>query len=168
MTNPSEFQTPLPVVEYMCSLVPDGSKKILEPTPGDGNIVRELRNRNFNVTAPADFFALAPGRFDCVVMNPPFSPASGFNLPAGFENSGLKLGYHILYECMERSGCVIALMPWFTIVDSDVRTKQLMDWGLRSVTSLPRKTFQYTRIQTVVLELQQGWRKKTEFKLFNF
>lgn len=48
----------------------------------------------------------------------------------------------------EMSDNIIALMPWFTISDSDVRIRKLMDFGLKSLTLLHRKTFQYARIQT--------------------
>jgi hypothetical protein len=62
---------------------------------------------------------------------------------------------------------VIALMPWFTISDSDVRLRSLKKWGLRSVTALPRKTFQFARVQTCVLELVKGWQLETHFKVFD-
>jgi hypothetical protein len=35
-----------------------------------------------------------------------------------------------------------------------------------SVTALPRKTFQYVRIQTVILELSKGYKKQTIFKIY--
>ena len=61
----SNFQTPLEICKYMVSLVPNGCKTILEPTPGKGNIVRDLIN--YDVTDPEDFFQLDPSIFDCVV-----------------------------------------------------------------------------------------------------
>ena len=124
---------------------------MLEPSPGDGNIVAALWR--YRVTAPTDFFLLPKQRFDCVVMNPPFS--SKFckldNSPTGSDFNGMRMGYWFLTECMKMSDHVIALMPWFTISDSDVRLRHLKQWGLKSVTALPRKTFQYARIQTCVL-----------------
>lgn len=62
---------------------------------------------------------------------------------------------------------VIALVPWFTISDSDVRLRSLKRWGLKSVTALPRKTFEYVRIQTVVLELEKGFKGETIFKVLD-
>ena len=79
----------------------------------------------------------------------------------------MKVGYHILEECLKRSLNVIALMPWFTISDSDVRLRMLIEWGLKSVTLLPRKTFDYTVIQTVVLELEKGFNDPMQFKYLN-
>lgn len=163
----TQFQTPTPVCKYMVSLIPEGVKSVLEPTPGEGNIVKELSS--FDVTAPDDFFKIDKiSRFDCVVMNHPFSSKYVFNLPKNFDHLGMRVGYYILTECMKMSDTVIALMPWFTISDSDFRLRTLHEYGLKSVTALPRKTFQYARIQTCVLHLERGHNSKTEFKIFTF
>ena len=54
------------------------------------------------------------------------------------------------------------------ISDSDVRLRYLKNYGLKSITALPRKTFQYARIQTVVLELDRDYKGDTIFKtLYN-
>jgi hypothetical protein len=58
-------------------------------------------------------------------------------------------------------------MPWFTISDSDVRLRALKRYGLKSVTALPRKTFEYVRIQTVVLQLEKGYRGDTTFIVYD-
>jgi len=159
----TDFQTPLEVAEYMCSLIPRNIVTVLEPTPGKGNIVSYLGQ--YKVTAPDNFFYLPKQRFDCIVMNPPFSSGTAFGIPDNMDMDGLKIGYYILEECMEMSDHVIALMPWFTIIDSDVRLKHYKKYGLKSITSLPRKTFQYTRIQTCILELHKGWKEETIFKV---
>lgn len=149
----------------MASLIPEGVKSVLEPTPGAGNIVSVLGD--YTVTAPKDFFAMPFSRFDCVVTNPPFSSKYAFGIPERLNKAGMRLGYHILTECMRLSDNVIALVPWFTISDSDVRLRMLKKWGLKSVTALPRKTFQYARIQTVVLEMSKGFDQETTFKVFD-
>lgn len=79
----------------------------------------------------------------------------------------MRLGYIILMECMNMSDNVIALMPWFTLSDSDVRLRALKKYGMKSLTALPRKTFEYVRIQTVVIELQKGYKGETAFKVFD-
>ena len=165
-----QFQTPPEVVKYMCDMVPEKSKLILEPTKGIGNIVSELENRNFEVYAPDNFFdmSLMAGKFDCIVMNPPFSSKYAFGIPDHIEQTGMRLGYFMLTECLKMSDNVIALMPWFTITDSDVRIRFLKGYGLKSITALPRKTFQYSRIQTCVFELEKGYQEETIFKTFNF
>lgn len=160
-----DFQTPHQVAKYMSSMVPSDAKTVLEPTPGLGNILQFLTD--YEVTAPSDFFQLQPSRFDCIVMNPPFSSKSAFGYPENAEFRGMKLGYYILNQCMSMSDHVIALMPWFTISDSDVRLRFLKSWGLKSITALPRKTFQYARIQTCVFELEKGFSGTTLFKVFD-
>ena len=163
----TEFQTPAFVARYMCSLIPAHCTTVLEPTPGLGNIVREIPDR-CEVTTYTDFFARdRRDKFDCVVMNPPFSEKWAFNVPDDLGKTGMRLGYHMMTECMLMSDHVIALMPWFTISDSDVRLRSIYRYGLKSVTALPRKTFQFARIQTVVLEMQKGWTGTTEFKVFS-
>lgn len=163
-----DFQTPPPVCEYMASLVPQHARTVLEPTPGEGNMVSVLEKK-FNVIAPADFFVWKPEPVDSVVMNPPFAAkyADLTNAPESLQGLGMKVGYHILENCMQLSESVIALMPWFTISDSDVRLRRLHDYGLISVTLLPRKTFQYARIQTCVFELRKGYTGSTDFKVFD-
>lgn len=163
-----DFQTPTPVAKYMASLIPPGTKTILEPTPGEGNILRQLKG--YDVTAPKDFFLLKRSRFDCVIMNPPFSAKYAFlnNAPPEVHSHGMRLGYFIFLECLRMSNNVIALMPWFTISDSDVRLRYLKRYGLKSITALPRKTFQYARIQTVVLEMEKGYQGESTFRIFSF
>lgn len=163
----TDFQTPPNVCRYMVSLLPPGINTVLEPTPGIGNIVKALAG--YQVTAADDFFLIDNKRFDAIVMNPPFNSkyAKMENAPPGYNSNGMKLGYQILYDCLQMSDCVIALMPWFTISDSDVRLRSIKKWGLKSVTALPRKTFQYARIQTVILEMQKGWDLPTEFKVMD-
>jgi len=160
----AEFQTPPVVCEYMRSLVPEGTVTVLEPTAGSGNLLNTLAG--FEVTAPENFFTLDPKRFDCIVMNPPFSMKYAFGVPEGLNMNGLRLGYYILLECMKMSDNVIALMPLFTISDSDVRLRYMKEFGLKSITILPRKTFKYVRIQTCVFELIKGWKEETVFKAF--
>lgn len=167
----SQFQTPVNVVRYMVSMCPLFAKEVLEPTPGLGNIVNEIRKQrpDIIVTAPDDFFLLNDTlKFDCIIANPPFSSKSANleNAPISFHKSGMKVGYQILLECMKRSDNIIILMPWFTISDSDVRLRQLKNFGMKSLTALPRSTFKYARIQTVIMELVNGYKGDTVFKVF--
>lgn len=134
-----DFQTPAEVCDYMAGLLPSTVNTVLEPTPGQGNLVRSLAN--FKVTAPEDFWKVS-GRFDAVVMNPPFSP--------------MMLGYKILYQTMEMSDIIIALMPWLVIINSDKRTNDILKFGLKSITHLPRSTFKNARVQTCILELNKN------------
>lgn len=167
----NDFQTPPAVAKYMVSLLPNGIKTVLEPTPGIGNIVQELKlkfNENdTKIYEPENYFDLKKSKYDAIVMNPPFSSKYAFGIPENYIVNGMRFGYQILVECMEMSDIIIAIMPWFTISDSDVRLRFIKKFGLKSITALPRKTFQYARIQTCVLELNKGFSKKTEFKVFD-
>lgn len=169
--NGTDFQTPPEVAKYMASLIPEYAITILEPTPGAGNLVNAIRNTKYSyrqVTAPANFFEHKPiVKVDCVVMNPPFSSKYAYGVPENIEHRGMRLGYYILLECMKMSDNVIALMPWFTISDSDVRLRYLKSFGMKSITALPRKTFQYARIQTCVFELEKGFAGDTKFRVFD-
>jgi hypothetical protein len=163
--NRNAYQTPEKVCDYMVSLIPDKARTILEPTPGKGNLVKSLkRSGRYSVTAAVDFFALKKSWYDCIVMNPPFSSKYAFNVPQDACVHGMRLGYYILEKCLEQSDHVIALMPWFTLLDSDVRLRTLKSYGIKSLTALPRKTFSYARIQTVILELEKGYEDNTIFK----
>lgn len=165
------FQTPIEVAKHMVSMIPISAYSILEPTPGLGTIVNILNEKKcFEVRTPTDFFLIDKNqKFDCIVMNPPFSSKSAFmkNAPLNAECRGMKIGYFILKECMNMSEYIIALMPWYTIADSDIRLKHLKDFGLKSITTLPRKTFKYARIQTCIIELQKGYKGDTLFKVLN-
>lgn len=165
-----DFQTPAYVGEYMVSLLEGkGITKVCEPTPGQGNLVKCLLDKGYHVTAPLDYFLMKQQRFDAVIGNPPFSAKYAFleNATPEYLGGGMSLGYQILFDSLKMSDNVIMLMPWVTISDSDVRLRALMRFGLKSVTLLPRKTFQYARIQTCVFELQKGYNRTTEFKVFD-
>lgn len=162
----NDFQTPVWVGEYMASLIPSGSRFLLEPTPGLMQLVNILIERGYDVTAPADYWLLdKTQRYDCIVANLPFSSKTFFNCPPQYDDKGMVVAYDTMRQLMSMSDNSILLMPWFTISDSDVRLRMLKAYGLISVTPLPRKTFQYARIQTCILQLQKGYIGNTEFKL---
>ena len=164
-----DYQTPIDVARYMASLVPIECVTVLEPTPGLGNLVMALKERSFFVIAPDDYFLFQKQKVDAVVMNPPFSAKYAVldNAKADYSKYGMRLGYMLLQEATEMADTVICLMPWFTISDSDVRLRSLKEFGLVSVTALPRKTFKYARVQTCILHLQKGFKGKTEFKVYD-
>jgi hypothetical protein len=144
------FQTPERICKYMCSLLPAYVGTILEPTPGKGNLVRALQSHG-SVIAPDDFYKIEPDKFfDWIVMNPPFTP--------------MKEGYKILYRCMDMTDNIIALMPCLTIINGEKRTRDIMQWGLKSITHLPRSIFKGSRVQTCILYMERGWARSTIFK----
>lgn len=145
----------------MASFLPRDEKiSVLEPTPGKGNLQKVLKNHNHNIELYSpkgnyfeeeDYMFFSNKTFDWVVANPPFSP--------------MALGYKILYECMNLSTNIIALMPYLTIINGEKRTGDIMRWGLKSITHLPRSTFKGSRIQTCILEMKKGYTGDTIFKL---
>jgi len=143
------FQTPPNICNYMASFLPKNAGKILEPTAGKGRLVEALKSYG-DVIAPQDFYKLEKQSFDWIVMNPPFTPMSQ--------------GYKILYNCMEMSDNIIALMPYLCIINGEKRTQDIMDYGLKSITHLPRSTFKGSRVQTCILEMQRGYKGQTIFK----
>lgn len=149
-----EFQTPDWCCEYMVSLLPEKARIILEPTPGIGNLVRAIQHSK---RVPIMYSSFEETRwdvsYDAVVMNPPFSPMAN--------------GYAILDECMQHVSIIIALMPWLVLINSQRRTAKLKDFGLVSVTHLPRSTFKGARIQACVLYLDKAHKERTELKFVN-
>lgn len=151
-----QFQTPALICNYMASFLPDNAGLILEPTPGKGNLVEALKDKG-EVIAPVDFFELNKneyGWFDWIVMNPPFTP--------------MKQGYDILYECMGLSDNIIALMPWLALINSTKRSKAYFEFGLKTITHLPRNIFKGSRVQTMIMELRKGYRGETRYIDYNF
>lgn len=154
--NPG-FQTPPWCCDVMVSMVPAGVRTVLEPTPGLGNLASALRKASYEVTAPTgDFFKQdwQGKKFDAVVMNPPFSPP--------------KLGYDIMFQCMEMSESVICLQPWEVIINSERRLRRIKEYGLKSVSHLPRKTFPGARVRCCILELSKGYSGPVTFQAIEF
>lgn len=132
------FQTPDYVCELMVSLLdcPAGSR-VLEPTPGQGNLVSELEKKKFDVIAPPNFDMLPSGsRFDAICANPPFTP--------------MALGYDIMEKCMNMTDHMVMLLPWFLIINSARRFQYMLDFGMVSIHNLPRSVFPNSRIQCFV------------------
>lgn len=146
-----DFQTPDIICSYMVGLLKEPYyKRVLEPTPGLGNLVKAVAPKAETVIAPDDYFSLDPyERYDAVVMNPPFTP--------------MEKGYKILFGCMEQADEVIALMPWLVIINSKKRTESLMAFGMISITHLPRSIFKGARVQCCIIHLKKGYQDETKF-----
>lgn len=151
----SNFQTPPIVADFMASFLPINCGTVLEPTPGIGNLVIAAEKRGAKVYAP-DYFKDIPENYrsDYAIMNPPFTP--------------MIEGYNYLTKVMEMSDLIIALLPWFVLINSEKRLKDILDFGLVSVTHLPRKTFPGCRIQCCILQMNKGYKGETLFKHFTW
>lgn len=149
----NHYQSPLWACDLMITLIPDGITTVLEPTPGEGNLVRKLRERGYEVTAPVLYEHISPfDRFDAVVMNPPFL------------NS---IEHKFLDSAMEMSDVVIALLPWFTLINCDSRTAKLKRFGIHTIIHLPRSSFKKIRVQTMILKLVRGYQGQINFHIFD-
>lgn len=162
-----EFQTPEWACAYMVSLIGSDVRTILEPTKGQGNLVRAAAAAGFVVTAPEDYFKMTRERFDCVLANPPFSEKYCFGVPENLRGTGMRVCYGMVKDFMEMADRLVLLLPWFILSDSDRRAREIKSFGLRSITHMPRKTFPYCRIQTVVLKLEKGYAGKTIYELYD-
>ena len=67
---------------------------------------------------------------------------------------------------MEMSDNIIALMPWLVLINGNKRTTDIMNFGLISITHLPRKVFNGARVQTCIMEMKKGYKGKTTFNNF--
>lgn len=156
MNNETNFQTPDWVCDIMTARILDlygeHPNTILEPTQGEGNLVRSIKRMNPNSTiyTPKDFFTFNK-RIDLIVGNPPFSPMS--------------IGYDILERCFKLSDNIIMLMPWLSLINSVKRTLLYKERGLRTVIHLPRNAFKGSRVQTCILLFKRGYTYKIELEL---
>ena len=146
----NNFQTPIDICEYMASFLPNNPGIILEPTPGKGNLSGILSKYGKVISPEEDFFKMEKSEYDWIIMNPPFTPMS--------------VGYKILYQCMDMTDNLIALMPYLTIINGEKRRDDIINYGLKSITHLPRNTFKGSRVQTCILEMKRGWEGDTIYK----
>lgn len=145
MIDNINYQTRPDVAEYMASLLPKVPYRqcILEPTPGAGNLVAAAKKYG-DVIAPVLFENLNKQlRFDCAIMNPPFSP--------------MALGYQYLLDVMLMTDEIVALLPWFIYINSDKRSRFFHEYGLILVTHLPRNVFPGCRIQCCIFKFSKGY-----------
>lgn len=140
------FQTPPQYAKFMVSLLNKRDvKTALDPHPGAGNLVATIDDRFGYHYDPRWFYETptVPFQIDAIVMNPPFTP--------------MKLGYENLFRAMELTDNIIALMPWLTIINSERRTKRILDYGLKEIYHLPRRAFKGSRVQTCILYMERGF-----------
>jgi len=156
MITNDDFQTPEWVCDIMVSLIDGDPKAILEPTPGQGNMVKSIRKRFHkpHICSPACDFLIFSTHipFDYVIANPPFTP--------------MRLGYQMLEHMFDFSTEVITIMPWLTIINSEKRSKWLVDRGLQKIIHLPRRAFKGSRVQTCILKFTKDYEGDIIFKLW--
>lgn len=141
----TDFQTPDWVCRIMVRRIPLSAKTILEPTPGEGNLVRAISQQfpDAIVYSPERFEKFDKHEVDCIVANPPFTP--------------MNVGYQLLEKFFELSESIIIVMPWLAVINSQARTKCYIEHGLKRIIHLPRSVFPGARVQTCVLVFEQGY-----------
>ena len=139
-----DFQTPIWACEYMANMVTIEPESIIEPTPGEGNLLMTIKNKfpHASITAPNDFDIISDQKFDLLIANPPFTP--------------MARGYELLERFIEISDYIIVLMPWLTLINSEKRTRKIVNAGLVEVVHLPRRTFKGSRVQTCIMKIVKG------------
>ncbi|MBD3404498.1 MAG: hypothetical protein GF411_00005 [Candidatus Lokiarchaeota archaeon] len=148
----TDFQTPDWVCDIMVGMIDDYPDSIIEPTPGEGNLVRALYNRfpKSNIIALDDVYQYQPNKeIECACMNPPFSP--------------MKQGFEILKRVTEWTPYIIALLPWFMLINSERRTQWFIENGLCEIIHLPRRAFPGSRVQTFIAKLISGYKGEISF-----
>ena len=68
---------------------------------------------------------------------------------------------------MEMSDNIVALMPWLTIINSQKRTSDIINFGLKSITHLPRSIFKGARVQTCILQMEKEYNKDIIFRNYH-
>lgn len=148
-----QFQTPLEVCRWLVSYlnIPPFST-IFEPTPGSGNFIQALEERDFvDVERPQDnFFAHQfTKKYDLIIGNPPFSSQQRSSR-SGVK--GMALGYEIAELCFQQltpTGKMVLILPWMYLINGEKRTDRVFPY-LAEVIHLPRNTFPGIRTQTAI------------------
>lgn len=164
----TNFQTPKPVAEYMMRMAkkywdqhkeyPGDMAEVLEPTPGEGNLIKAGNDHGFTMYGPGSdqdywnswVYQQKPNYFDMVIMNPPFNPHTEMTC--------------FMEDAMNKAPYVVALLPVNSIT-SHKKLTLFMNYGLASVTMLSRNTFP-NKVAVCILELKNGHSGITTFKQF--
>jgi hypothetical protein len=81
-------------------------------------------------------------------MNPPFGKVGGGTLQ--------RSEWEITKALMTRPVPIVALVPWFMLVNSSNRFRMLTEYGMDLVVNMPRNIFPRVRVQTCVVRLIPG------------
>lgn len=143
-----DFQTPEWVCHLMVREIPLSAKTILEPTLGEGNLVKAITEQFHEATI---YEGMPYHCVDCIVANPPFTP--------------MKLGYEMLDTFFKLSESIIIIMPWLALINSQKRTKNYIEHGLKQIIHLPRSAFAGSRVQTCILVFEKEYRGQISFQV---
>ncbi len=159
MVGIMHFQTPEWVCKIMARQIEYNPIFILEPTPGEGNLVKVLKSQfpDAIIDAPDDFYRFYANNhagYHIIIANPPFTP--------------MNLGYRMLEDFF---GIVhqqiIILLPWMALINSERRTKKYIEKGLKKIIHLPRKAFPGARVQCCILVFKREYTGDIIFEYAN-
>lgn len=163
------FQTPSYVADYMVSLIDKEPKLVLEPSIGEGNLVKALWNKFPNTKVIAydiedcpikddrltfikqDFLqAEINFRPDLILSNPPFTP--------------MTLSYEFFEKCHYIQSRGIYILPYLFLINSTSRPKKYSsELDVRNIINLPRNVFKNSRIQSCILDIYEGTTTNTKY-----
>lgn len=143
-----DFQTPAWVCCLVVRRIPLSAKTILEPTPGEGNLVKAIKAQFPKATV---YEGMPFHCVDCIVANPPFTP--------------MRLGYEMLDTFFKLSGNIIIIMPWLALINSQKRTHEYIERGLKQIIHLPRSAFAGSRVQACILIFEKGYQGDIRFQV---
>lgn len=123
MNNPlAQFWTPPQVAQMMVDLIPKGTRTILEPSCGNGAILRLLPDHAVGLEidpkltdTPTDFFDYSTdNKFDCVIMNPPYIRAKNIEGKTVGLSGHANMYAHFIWKSvlhLTENGCIICIVP---------------------------------------------------------
>ena len=161
------------VAEKMVGLIDFEPKLVLEPSIGDGNLVKALWDRfpeckvigydieetilkDDRLTFIKQDFLTAEINIDVdlILSNPPFTP--------------MTMAYKFFDKCVNIQKRGIYLIPYLFLINSSGRPKKYsQEFDLKNVINLPRSVFKNSRIQSCILDTYEGKTNTTNYTWYD-
>ena len=175
-----QFQTPDYVADYMVSLIKEEPRLVLEPSIGEGNLVKALWKRfpkchvlGFDTKQTTlkddrlEFFKLdfmkvkdsylldtIGYRFDLILANPPFTP--------------MLLSYGFFEKLINIQKRGVYILPYLFLINSNSRPKKYSQIvNVKNIINLPRNVFKNARIQSCILDVYDGETRDSKYTWYN-
>lgn len=146
----------------MVNLIKEEPKLVLEPSIGEGNLVKALWQKYPNTKVIAydieetplkddrlifikqDFLeAKIDYKPDLILSNPPFTP--------------MTIGYDFFDKLVNIQQRGIYILPYLFLINSNSRPKKYSKTiQIKNIINLPRSVFKNSRIQTCILDTYEG------------
>lgn len=168
-----EFQTPMYVADYMVELINYKPNLVLEPSIGQGNLVKALWKKypeckvigydieetpliDERLTFIKQDFLKADIDFkpDLILSNPPFSP--------------MCLSYNFFDKLVKIQKRGVYILPYLFLINSNSRPhKYSEEIDIKNIINLPRTVFKNSRIQSCILDVYDGKTLLTNYMWYN-